>query len=541
MAKPGISQEPIGRLVEGVVSGKYGIPEFQREFVWTKNQVANLLDSLIRGYPIGSILIWDLSDYTQGKHVYENKPKEWIVDGQQRLVALCILNLKKPYWLEIDKWQRYLEKYKIKVNILTLEVSLEYSAIRKNPEWVYPYEIFNANDLRTFAERLATEMNRPDLFTIIYDNAKKIRDILDIDVPIIKVNHSLENIATIFERINSAGTRIKQADITLGYIAAYNKGWVRDKFMAYAEDLDEEGFYFEPTLLIRAITAVGESKAVLREVSEGFLRNENNSLEQAFERFKHCLNRLIREFRNVGILTSKLIYAKNTIIPMIYLYNTFEDEFEFGKAFFFFFAALWRGRYSGASETTLQEDINKIKNAASFEDAIKNLVYSLGINKVDKETVKNATHYQGEGRFLKLMLYLIAYQNGAVDWFTKDRLGYTRHNEINKEFNIEEHHFFPRSLLKGVGFERDEWNLLANIAFINPGTNKRLRDQPYTYIKKYGIETTELEKQLIPLDEDLWKLENYRKFIDVRSQLIADGINQFLESLYPSLFNELRR
>ena len=116
MAKPGISQEPIGRLVEGVVSGKYDIPEFQREFVWTKNQVANLLDSLIRGYPIGSILIWDLSDYTQGKHVYENKPKEWIVDGQQRLVALCILNLKKPYWLEIDKWQRYLEKYKIKVN-----------------------------------------------------------------------------------------------------------------------------------------------------------------------------------------------------------------------------------------------------------------------------------------------------------------------------------------------------------------------------------------------------------------------------------------
>jgi len=539
MAKPGIGQEPIGRLIEGVVSGKYDIPEFQREFVWTKNQVANLLDSLIRGYPIGSILIWDLSEYTQGKHVYENKPKEWIVDGQQRLVALCILSLKKPYWLEVKKWNELIKKYRIKVNILTLDVSLEHSAIKRNPEWVYPHEILGTKDLKIFAERLSERIGRSELFTKIYDNAKRIQDILDIDVPLIKVNYSLENIATIFERINSAGTRIKQADITLAYIAAYNEGWVRNKFMKYINDLDEEGFYLDPTLLIRAITSVGEEKAVLREVGENFLANKDNSLEKAFKRFKYCLNKLIREFREIGILTSNLIYAKNTIIPMVYLYHKFESDFDFNKALFFFLAALWRGRYSGASETTLQEDINKIKNATSFENAIKSLVTDLGICKIDKEMIRNAVHYQGEGRFFKLMLYLIAFRNVAVDWFTKDRLGYTKHNEINKDFNIEEHHFFPRSLLRGVGYEKNEWNLLANIAFINPGTNKRLRDQPYTYIKKYRIDTDELKKQLIPLDEDLWKLENYEKFIEVRSELISNEINQFFRRLYPSIFDKL--
>ena len=81
--------------------------------------------------------------------------------------------------------------------------------------------------------------------------------------------------------------------------------------------------------------------------------------------------------------------------------------------------------------------------------------------------------------------------------------------------------------------------MLANIAFINPGTNKRLRDQPYTYIKKYRIDTDELKKQLIPLDEDLWKLENYEKFIEVRSELISNEINQFFRRLYPSIFDKL--
>jgi len=539
MAKPGIGQEPIGRLIEGVVNGKYDIPEFQREFVWTKNQVANFLDSLIKGYPIGSILIWDLSEYTQGKHVYENKSKEWIIDGQQRLVALCILRLKKPYWLSTDDWNELVQKYRVKIDILSLDVSLEHSAIKKDPKWVYPHEIFDAKDLAKLAEEFSERIGKPELFTRIYDNAKKVQDILNIDIPLIKVNHSLENIATIFERVNSAGTRIKQADITLAYIAAYNKGWVRDTFMKYVEDLDEEGFYLDPTLLIRAITSVGENKAVLREVSEAFLENENNLLDGAFKRFTHCLNKLIREFRNIGILTSNLIYAKNTIIPMIYLYHKFESEFEFNKALFFFLTALWRGRYSGASETTLQEDINKIKSAANFEDAIKSLVADLAVSKIDKEAIRSAVHYQGDGRFFKLVLYLIAFRNAAADWFTKDRLGYTKYNEINKDFNIEEHHFFPRNLLKGVGYGKNEWDLLANIAFVNPGTNKRLRDQPYTYIKKYGIDTEELKKQLIPLNEDLWKLENYQKFVEVRSELISNEINQFLEDLYPMLFSKL--
>ena len=150
----------ITRLVEQAVNGDIDIPEFQREFVWSKDQVKELLDSLIKGYPVGAFLIWDLSNYTTGKHIYEAKRKEWIVDGQQRVVSLSILSMKKPYWLDVDEWNNIIEKYKVKINILTLEASLEYPAIKKSPEWLYVYEILNFPDVREAAEALSRTLNR---------------------------------------------------------------------------------------------------------------------------------------------------------------------------------------------------------------------------------------------------------------------------------------------------------------------------------------------------------------------------------------------
>ena len=81
----------------------------------------------------------------------------------------------------------------------------------------------------------------------------------------------------------------------------------------------------------------------------------------------------------------------------------------------------------------------------------------------------------GEKRFFKLLLYLVAFKNGARDWFTGVRIEFTKQNEVNKDFNIEEHHIFPKSLLRSIG-KLEEANLPPNIAFINLGTNKRLHD-----------------------------------------------------------------
>ncbi|RSN75113.1 MAG: hypothetical protein DSO07_07360 [Thermoproteota archaeon] len=536
----------IYRLVEEVVSGELDIPEFQREFVWTKDQVKDLLDSLIKGYPIGSLLIWDLSDYKSGKHTFDEKRKDWIVDGQQRIVSLCLIMSKKPYWMDNTEWNELLSKYKIKINVLSLEVALEYPGIKKDPAWINPREIFSEEKdegLSKLAEEISRKMNKSEEFTKIYSNIKRVWDIQNIGIPVIKVKAKLEDIATIFERINSAGTRVKQSDVTLAYIAVYNKDkkWIREKFMRYLDDLEDNGFYFDPTLIIRAITTIGENKAVLKNVSDEFLRNEKGVLDKAFSGFKRSMRELIQDLRNVGVLNSELIYAKNTIIPLIYLYHKFPDQHDFNKAFHFFLLALKRGRYSGSAETSLQEDVNIIHKADSFEKAIEELHSDIDPREIEaelsKDAVRNSVHYQGEGRFLKLLLYLVVYKKEAKDWFSKKRLGYLEPDEINRDFTIEVHHFFPKNILREKGYRKDEQEALANIAFINPGTNKRLRDEPYIYIKKYKISEEELSKQLIPIDERLWEVDHYREFLDRRSEIIADELTRYMRSLYPEFYS----
>jgi len=540
--KPNVLALSIPRIVGQAVLGDIDIPEFQRDFVWEKDKVKDLLDSLLKGYPIGSFLIWDLGDYTTGKHVFEGKKKEWIVDGQQRIVTLCILKGKKPYWLDVKTWNNLLARYKVKVDILTLGVSLEFPPIKNNPQWVYVHEILDLqgdDNVVKAAEGYATNLHKPDLFPKIYSNLKAVQDAFSRDIAVIKINTSLESVATIFERLNSAGTRVKFADVTLAFIAAYNEGWIRSKFQKYIEGLDDEGFYFEPTLLIRALTSVGENKAVLRDVSEDFKRNKDGILDVSFEKLKFSINSLIQNFRTIGLLSSDLIYAKNTVIPIVYLHSKFQMEFEFKKAFHYFLLALAGGRYSGSAETTLQEDINTINGSSTFAEAITKLHTSVKPINKDPVSLREAVYYQGEGRFLKLVLYLVAHKNQAYDWFTNTRIGYLPSNEINKDFTIEEHHFFPKGLLRNVGVSEDKRDTLVNITFINPGTNKRLRDEPYVYIKRFNINKDELAKQMIPVDnEELWRLKNYDAFLEERSKLIAESIKEFMEDLYPTFYEE---
>jgi hypothetical protein len=79
--------------------------------------------------------------------------------------------------------------------------------------------------------------------------------------------------------------------------------------------------------------------------------------------------------------------------------------------------------------------------------------------------------------------------------------------------------------------------LLTNIAFINPRTNKRLRDEPYIYISKFNTDKDELKRQLIPVDdESIWRLSNYDAFIEKSSAIISDSINSYLTDLYPDFY-----
>jgi hypothetical protein len=108
---------------ERSVNNKWGLPEFQRGFVWKATQVRDLIGSLWLSYPVGTLLVWDNSGPVQPRNASDSQdPDLWVVDGQQRTTALCILSGRKPHrWSSTGEWEKTIRKYDIRFDIHTKE------------------------------------------------------------------------------------------------------------------------------------------------------------------------------------------------------------------------------------------------------------------------------------------------------------------------------------------------------------------------------------------------------------------------------------
>lgn len=228
----GLEQATIREIVEKTLAHKWGIPEFQRAFVWTPQRVRELIDSLWRGYPVGSFLIWYAGDdvVTRGPND-AHMPDAWVVDGQQRTTALCLLLGRKPFWWESD-WNQLLNKNDVRFNVLADEepfFSLKTAAMKgaAGAAWLPVREILSADDeqLSTVVQDLLRTLDLPAArFGTIYSKLDRLRKIRDVPIPVVNVSLDLEDVTEIFGRLNSAGTKVKEADIALALAAAHNPG-----------------------------------------------------------------------------------------------------------------------------------------------------------------------------------------------------------------------------------------------------------------------------------------------------------------------------
>ena len=95
----------IETILSQIELGNYALPEFQRGYVWNRDQVRKLMNSLYRGYPIGGLLTWvtpvDTSIMRNGSSGQAYGNVDLILDGQQRMTTLYgIIKGKAPDFFE---------------------------------------------------------------------------------------------------------------------------------------------------------------------------------------------------------------------------------------------------------------------------------------------------------------------------------------------------------------------------------------------------------------------------------------------------------
>lgn len=556
-----LEQRKVYEIVKQAVSKELDIPEFQRSFVWDSEQVKKLAESLYRDYPIGSFLLWDSSKYQESKTAQGSQASLWIVDGQQRTTALCLLLGQKPYWWsDAGSWNRALERYDVMVNLLSdrnddrLEFALPNPIRRNDPRWVSVRQVLSLEDVgeltqlaEDIVKSVSDDTKKMEQFRKVHANLSRLWQIREQDIPIIKISHEVEDVAEIFARLNQEGTRVKEADVVLALAAVRNPGWVREEYLPFRNALEDSGWDLDAGVFIRTMTGIGQGRARLIEVPKDFWNPEK--LPEVWENAKNTISGVLKQLAEQGIMSSDLLPSTNSLIPLFVLHHHWKDKdkenYHFHKALCWFLLANWDGRYSGSAITSLNEDVRTIAGAENFNQAIENLLKRLQVpSKIDGAEFLNRYDRAGS-RFLRLMLYLVLFKREARDWVDKIRIGYDKTGaSVMAGFEPQWHHIYPRSILKKAGVPDDEIHALANITVLNERTNinKLSGKEPWHYIRQFSISESDLDSHLIPKSfivdtsdeaslKRQWDVKRYRDFLIERAQLLAEEANKFLQSL----------
>jgi hypothetical protein len=511
-------------------------------WIWKASQVRELVESLWLNYPIGTLLVWDNSGPVQPRSASDaQKPELWVVDGQQRATALCILSGRKPYWWPNNEgWNDIISKYDIRfdvdaakapyfvvANAATKKVRVErYIPVRD----ILNLGVSQDDDLKSLldtARRIKTDgLCEGKDTTEVFTRLDRVRKIRDSAVVLITVDNDLEDVVDIFQRLNNRGTRVTEADIYLGIVASRTQGWVRENFLPFVTQLYDFGYDVSPNLVFRTLTGIGRKAVRYKYIDSGFWDAKN--IQPAWLKTKKAWSLAVTNLKDYGISGNNLFPADNVLVSLTSLLDKFPKS-DFSAIFFWMLQASRFGRYSSSSTSSMEEDLKEISEAPNLKTAVERLLTRIGhIRPLEAD---DFLRDYGDNRFGRLILYLLIVRNGAVDWGESEvRIGFDG-KELLEGFQPQFHHIFPKKFLEGK-VEPNLIDALANIAIIGPKINIRISKQdPMSYIPKYQITGQKLKQQMISTNIVQTSVSEYPKWLRQRAQLLAGTANKFLKGL----------
>jgi hypothetical protein len=584
ITKEGITKydATISSLVNWTSSGLLKLPEIQRRYVWNATKVRDYLDSLYRGYPTGTILVWgppeeietkDLSVIETDIHNFPSA-KLLLLDGQQRITSLTALitgmplnvrGKKKPLdilfnlehlegspneVIEIDEKtdyngldddydddeedegenNGYISKKNLLEDINKMTFVVRGSLrLEKNPFWVSVTDIFQKTDKEILKPLgISSEDARWDQFS---NRLKKVRQITDYYymVQSIPKNFSYQEVTQIFVRVNSKGVKLRGHDLAVAQVSSKWKGFV-DIIETFAKEfVGEDDYLIDSGIIVRALVAFATKQCKFDRVSKISLVKLKNSFEICKKGLRYSINFVLN---NASVGTLQNISSPYLLVP-IAVYSILKEhkitKEEERKLLKWFYIAHMRGHYAwGGSEGLLDQDLSSLFKTKNLDNLLK--ILKAHIKEFSVE-VGDITYKNTQSPFFTLLYFALMTTN-IKDWET----GLVISNKVFGRYNLKQYdHIFPRSILLKQNYDRKEINEMANIAFLTSITNTRKGNKiPVDYfenqvIPKRGIDA--LKSQLIPVDKSLWEVKNFRYFLEYRRKAIVDFINNFLKNL----------
>lgn len=488
----------VKQLIDEYRAGRIVIPEFQRDYVWQKRKAPLLVDSLYRGYPISSLLLWQSSDEVTARRREPRRTHasttDWLIDGQQRVITLA-RTMSGDEGIEVVFHHRH-DAFK-----------LANAATRAEPGWVRVADLWDDELYRQFRRNLdgSPASDRRE------ESYERVRRILEYEIPVVRmINHSFDAAVGAFNRINTQGVKLKKQDIESAQIASRHSGFIADDVAPFLAKLRSEGFdRLNIMHLFRACAFVAKPDGRNRTPLHELKRSEVTS---AWNDTKRATDQAIGLIRSeLGLVNMRVLWSGALLVPVIALCATAgpRQRNSKGVAAWLALAALLH-RYSRASETALDQDLR----ACRTQDPIGALLSNLRTVRAALGAVPEDFSGALADRSRLLALYIACKQRGALDFFTDSR--------VLLQSKVDRHHILPRAQFEP--HLRNQADNIANIAFVADDVNRSIgQSGPEVYLKQ--VKRRALESQCVPLDAELWRVDKAQEFWAARRELLAASFN----------------
>jgi uncharacterized protein with ParB-like and HNH nuclease domain len=534
----------INQILDKIDENQLFVPAFQREYVWRREHAKDLIDSLIKEYPTGTMLTWETHNPPELKGSWKYNSNQGsvklILDGQQRITTLYMLIRGKipPYYTKPEITNDTMGLY---VNTETLELQYYKSTIMdQNPRWVNITDIFQKKvrdkDIIRSLENINGERLSRDDEDKISDNFKAIERIPDNDFveQCIPVKANLKEAIDIFYIVNASGVNLTDAELALAQISGY---WpqAREHFKAKLDELKKDGFVFNLDFIVYCLLGVLHN--IGSDMKKLHNRENELSLKSAWEKLANdTLDYVINILRSHAYVDhTKEINSVYALVPIIvYVYNKGKNNLtniEIKKIVKWFYYSQIRQRYISQLPQKLDKDIKiVVKPGNPFDELLNILSLERSLEITPKEfwgvDVRNALY--------SLMRWYFK-SHDAVCFTT----GLGIRKNMGTKYALEMDHIFPYSILKENGYSRKNRTKyplaqeITNRAILTQTANRGKSNKlPDLYLKEVKEKfPNALKLQSIPEDENLWKLENFETFLQERRLMLAKELNTFLNSI----------
>ncbi|WP_339192763.1 DUF262 domain-containing protein [Paenibacillus sp. FSL W8-1287] len=527
MIQPEPQSTGLNSLMTDISNGRIKIPQFQREYVWELKAAAQLLDSIAKGFPIGTFIMWETQEELRsirniGNHNLPSTPQghttQYILDGQQRITSMytCFkgLSIERDGKIE-DFSEIYIDLYAgddDEIVTVTLDNQTPERYI-KVTDLLYGKM---SNLLKIYSE---TSIDKIDKYKERFTSYQFSLVILR--------NAPIDVATEVFTRLNVGGKTLTLFEIMVAKTYDHTTGF--DLSEKYDELLDELGDNYRTipaSTVLQVISCVLKNDCTRKQILKLDKKEFIASWEPVKKAILAAVNYFISYFR---IPVSRILPYDALVVPFAYFFYHHNQRPLDEKRFYledFFWRSSLSERYSSGVESKLGQDLKRIDQIL-----IGNLPsYDYEVNVTPQRIIEQGEFSTGRS-FIKAILALFAsfepksFADGAKVHIDNAWL------QIATSKNY--HHFFPKAYLKG---KEDEFyiNHIANITIVDGFLNKQVirAKAPSKYMgdfKKRNAQVDDVMKtHLIDLNDfGVWD-DDYELFFQKRAEKISEELSRRL-------------